>query len=114
MKLDKKGWGTREMIAISGILFFLLLIVTYNIYVFYHNIDSSHYYTLESNLIDAAREYSEKSGNNKGQISSDYLISNGYLDPLYDVEGRKCEGHVVFENDDYQAYLSCENYQTSK
>ena len=115
MKLDNRGWGTKEMIIMSSILFFLLLVVTVLIYSFYHNMDMRPfvYSELEANLRSSAVRYANDNNVLVGQVTSDELEEEGYLTGLYDKKNRKCNGYVVIDSGTYNTYIKCRDYTTS-
>ena len=64
MKLNNKGWGTMEMLLLSGGLLIALLIAVFFISKLYGSFESSNinrqYVDLENKLEDAAKEYVSK------------------------------------------------------
>lgn len=116
MKLDNHGWGTKEMIIMSSILFFLLLIVTVSIYSFYNNMGSSFsiYDNLESRIKAAAERYANENGIVIGRVTSTELEQGGYLNTFIDSRGRDCSGYVEVNNAIFTPYISCPDYKTKK
>ena len=60
MKLNKKGWGMKELIIMSSVLFVFLLVAAYYVYVLYSSsgINKNNPYTsLESQLEIATTKY---------------------------------------------------------
>ena len=123
MKLSKNGWGTIEMILLSGGLFIALLVSIFFIGKLYGSLGGSignkQYIDLENSLEEAASRYITE--NNVAvigeyRISHDTLNSNGYINQLKDADGNDCAGYVIVTNIDniryYSGYISCENYQT--
>ena len=117
IKLNNKGWGLREMMIISAILLVFLLFAAYYIYVLYNNLDEDKagvYAKLELKLQTAAVKYVKDNNIKKGKaiISLDDLQDAGYIDMFTDPKDDKCNGYVIYENNDYDSYISC-NYFTS-
>ncbi|MBE6148921.1 MAG: hypothetical protein E7167_05520 [Firmicutes bacterium] len=117
MKLNNKGWGLKEMMIISSILLLFLLFAAYYIYMLYNNLDTSSasvYGKLELKLQTSAVSYVNKHNlqNSKVIISLDDLQKAGYIDIFTDPNDDACNGYVIYENQDYKSYISC-NYYTS-
>ena len=113
MRLNNKGWGFTQMIIMSGILFFLLLVVSYYIYIFYNRIDvekGSQYFNLETKLKSAAVIYSRNINSLSGRVSLSTLKSLGYIDTFYDENGNPCNGYVLYNDDRYDSYIRCNNF----
>lgn len=114
MKLDNRGWGTKEMIIMSSILFFLLLVVTVMIYSFYNNKGNNAYtYSgLESTLRSAAIRYANDNNILIGEITVSQLKQEGYLTSFKDDKGRDCSGYVELQNGQASAHINCPDYRT--
>ena len=118
IKLNNHGWGLKEMLIMNSILIILLLLASYYVYVLYNNLDvrkGTQYYKLESALQVAAVRYvnSKNMLNSKGIVRLYDLQKEGYINSFDDSNGNSCDGYVVYNNDDYKSYISCEFY-TSK
>ena len=123
MKLNNKGWGTMEMLLLSGGLLIALLIAVFFISKLYGSFESSNinrqYVDLENKLEDAAKEYVRKeniSVQSELRISATTLKDKNYLDSLTDNEGNNCSGYVSVMNSNgtnyYSAFISCPKYET--
>lgn len=114
MKLGNHGWGTKEMIIMSSILFILLMIVTYYIYAYYRNIGVNTYtYTnLESKLQNAARNYASDNNILVGEVTSRQLMKEGYLSSFVDDNNRECTGYVDINSNHIKPYIKCPKYTT--
>lgn len=119
MKLNKKGWGTVEMLLLSAGIFIALLVVVYFISKLYGSFDASisnrKYADIETKLASAAKKYViENNVNVNGNIIiySETLQALGYISALED----NCSGYVDVSRVDlintYKAYISCDNYKT--
>ena len=115
MKLNKRGWGLKEMLIMSAILFALLLIVTYYIISLYHDLainDRKYYTDLEVKIQTAAVKYTTLYGE-KEYISLDDLKNVNLIDALNDENGNRCNGYVKVKGYNYYSYVSCDDYTTS-
>ena len=123
MKLNNKGWGTTEMLLLSGGLLIALLVAVFFISKLYGSFESSNlnrqYVDLENKLEEAAKEYVRKeniSVQNDLRISATTLKDKNYLDGLSDNEGNNCSGYVSVMNSNgikyYSAFISCPKYET--
>lgn len=113
MKLNKKGWGLTQMLIMSAILLFLLLVVSYYIYIFYNGLDErggTKYFALESKLKSAAVIYSKNINSSSGRVSLSTLKSLGYIDVFEDEDGSACNGYVLYNDDSYDSYIRCNNF----
>ena len=120
MKLSKNGWGTTQMLLLSGGIFLALLIVVILLSQFYGSYNtmmtSNYYHNLERNMIYSAKSYSnDKQLYNieNYRIDSSVLINEGYLDSLDDPDGKNCIGYVLVSNNNYNAYILCNKYKTA-
>lgn len=117
-ELRKKLLKNIIMIAAVFVLVFIILI-------FYQGCSGKKisYAQVENKLVSAAKKYFEKTELypiNNGEtvvVSSDVLISNGYLKKFEDLtDAKNCFGQVTVqkngENYNYLPYLSCDNYKT--
>ena len=132
MKLNNRGWGLIEMVALVGILFFFFLLSILLIRTFYANIDKNknevyienntsdkyvyNYTQIENNLKNAADNYMKDkyiSLDDVGfvTISMNKLIDFGYYS---NVSHEDCKGYVISQIIDGEVnskpYISCNNY----
>ena len=114
MKLDNRGWGTKEMIFLSSILLLVLLFVAFSIYKLYHSVENipSQYAMMEKNLVNYAQDYCKSNGK-KSVITVNELINSGYFDFFTDINDNPCDGYVLTTSNEYNAYISCEYYRTN-
>jgi len=124
LKLNNRGWGTVEMILLSGGLILALLVAIFFISKLYGDLASSVgnkvYVDLESKIELAAKNYIT---DNEIEISGEYkltlntLKSNNYITEFKDSEGNLCNGYVTITNIDninhYKGYILCNEYQTT-
>jgi len=124
LKLNNRGWGTVEMILLSGGLILALLMAIFFISKLYGDLASSVgnkvYVDLESKIELAAKNYIT---DNEIEISGEYkltlntLKSNNYITEFKDSEGNLCNGYVTITNIDninhYKGYILCNEYQTT-
>lgn len=115
MKLNNHGWGYRQMIIMSAILLIFLLFAAYNIFALYNNLDVSEatiYANLEGKLTMAAAGYiNERELHDQTVILSLRDLSKE-ISAFEDGEGRSCSGYVIYENNEYNAYIDCPEYTT--
>lgn len=118
LKLNNKGWGMKEMIIISLILFICLFIASYYIYVLYNRLisnDNSEYYTLEVKLKNAASKYIidyNVNTNDPIAITLSELRKKRYILIFEDDNSNACDGYVLIKNYDYTPYITCNDYTT--
>lgn len=123
MKLNKNGWGTMEMLLLSGGLLIALLVAIFFISRLYGSLDNAvgnkAYGDLEIALENAARNYVENNNvdvTEEYKITSESLINSGYLSNFNDPKGKKCYGYVLISRVDnintYAGYISCNEYTT--
>ena len=124
MKLNNKGWGTMEMLLLSGGLLIALIIAIYFIGTLYGSFSGSvgnkQYMDLETKLESAAKEYIDS---NKYEINGEFTINYKtlknyrYIDDLKDIDGNDCDGYVKISNINntiqYSGYIDCKNYKTT-
>ena len=113
MKLNNKGWGLTQMLIMNAILIFLLLVVSYYIYVFYNRLgtdDASEYYNLEIKLKSAALLYSKNNNSKSGKVSLNTLRQLGYIDNFNDANNIECNGYVIYNDDQYLSYIRCKDF----
>ena len=124
MKLNNKGWGTVEMLLISGGLLLALIVAIFFINKLYGSFDKAvgnrYYMDLETKIEDAARKYINDYNiidPFNYRISLDTLQSGKYIDNVKDSNGNKCDGYVIVNKlnniNYYNAYISCPNYITT-
>ena len=123
MKLNKKGWGTLQMLLLSAGILLALLVAVYFISTFYgsfaKSIKNKKYADIEVSLASAAKKYvidNNIENNNTMTIYTDTLEVLGYIDSLRDDDGYPCTGYVVVTKNgmlnDYKSYIICKNYKT--
>lgn len=124
MKLRKNGWGTMQMLLLSGGLLLALMIAVFFISKLYSSfegtIGNKRYMDLENKIENAAKEYVTEKNleiNGEYKISLVTLKLNGYIDELKDINGYGCNGYVKITNVDntnhYKGYILCNDYQTA-
>lgn len=126
MTEKKNGWGTLEMLLLCGGLVIALLVAIYFISKLYGSFENStanrQYMNLEVRLENAAKSYIT---NYKINVIDEYRISletlkesDSNIKDFNDSKGNACDGYVIIKNIDnnnyYQAYITCEDYQTIK
>lgn len=124
MKLNNKGWGTMEMLLLSGGLLIALLIAVFFISKLYGSFEGSvgnkEYMDLTAKLESAAKSYFIKNDieiNGEYKISYETLKDTGFIKNLVDADGNNCDGYVIVKKDEnnlskYNGYISCKNYSS--
>lgn len=125
MKLNKHGWGLREMLILSGILILFLIIAIYFIYTMYNNfegeINAGYYQGLEEKLENQAKVfisdyYVEPLSTDKVTITRSVLNSYNLDVNLVDKDNNACSGYVTAYksqgNEIYKSYIKCPRYMT--
>lgn len=123
MKLNNHGWGMRQMIWLTSGLLIALIVAIYFISILFNSLDvtrvDNSYFDLETKLENAAIRYVSDNDidiNNIKKISLSTLKNEGYIEDFRDEEGNYCGGYVktsyVGNVEDYEAYISCNNYET--
>jgi len=126
MILNNKGWGLKEMLFFSAILFFCLLVVVFLINNLYSSIEENmstnnhqtssenNYEKVERNLAQAAKRYYKIHKDEIGEIIiSDELIEENYLTvEKMTVDNDICEGYVLIEDNEYSPFITCASYET--
>jgi hypothetical protein len=125
MRLNKHGWGLRQMLLLSGILIIFLIIAIYYIFVLYNSFSEDvtieEYYDMEEKLEDQARIYLNDYYD--GTLTSDNLtITRSILREynldvsLIDDNGDACSGYVIASKSkgitNIDGYIKCNNYET--
>ena len=124
MKLDNKGWGTMEMLLLSGGLLVTLIVAIYFIGTLYGSfsgtLGNKQYMDLETKLESAAKKYiNSHNFEITGEFTINYktLKNYGYIDELKDIDGNDCDGYVKISNIDninlYAGFIHCNNYKTT-
>ena len=120
---NNHGWGMREMLIFSAIIFFFVILAVVLINNLYQGLTSElpsaqknekkyGYRDVEVNLRDAAKKYVLKTKDTSDLIISDELIRNNYLtNKQMRVEDDECSGYVLVD-ENYAAFISCDNYET--
>ena len=125
MKLNKRGWGTMEMILLSSGLLLALLVAIFFISKLYGGMDEMvkrrEYYSLEEKLEEASKRYVIEKNleiTSEQRINLNTLKNNNFIDEFEDEDGNACSGYVIVknmgENLEYNSYISCDDYQTEK
>lgn len=118
MKLNNKGWGLKEMVIVSILLFLCLFIASYYIYVLYNRLtsnDYSQYFNLEHKLKNAAANYIIDYSidlDDKASISLSEIRKKRYLISFEDEDGNDCSGYVIIDYGSIKPYIKCNNYTT--
>lgn len=124
MKLNNNGWGTIQMLLLSGGLLVALIVAIYFIGSLYGSfsgaVGNKQYMDLETKLEEAAKEYVDSNSfeiNGEFTISYTTLKSYNFIDDLKDIDGNDCNGYVKISNIDninhYTGFISCKNYITT-
>ena len=123
--MNNHGWGLQEMIILCCILVGFLLLVVVLVNQLYSGVEQMEYETnekygysykeIEKNLENAAKKYFQKNKSSVMVTSEDLLledyITSSKLIPLN--KNEPCIGYVnILENKNYEAYISCEDYET--
>lgn len=126
MRLTNHGWGLREMIFLSAVIFFFVIVAAVMVNNLYSELDlsqdtgssstSSNGYTyseIEQNLSSAARRYYRTHSDDASTIViSEDLVELGYLrSSQLQTQDDVCEGYAVI-GDDFKAYITCSYYET--
>lgn len=123
MKLNKNGWGTLEMLLLSGGLLIALIVSIFFISKLYGSFSGAtgnrQYIDLENKLETAASNYindNEIEINGEYKITLDTLQARGYIGDLKDIDGKDCYGYVKVNNieniNHYSGYITCNGYET--
>lgn len=121
MMLNKNGWGLKEMIVVSGVLIFFLVLAIYNIYTINTYFKKQEYYNLENRLLEQSLVYLDNYYDDiltsEGIIVSNNLLKKYDLDiPLVDKTGSPCDGYVKITKShgkvNKTAYITCNKYST--
>lgn len=114
MKLNKHGWGLKEMIIMAAVLIVFLIAAFYCISLIYGNFSATEatvYIELENELAYAARDYVED-GHDSTFISLNTLMEEGYIASFDDFQLDPCDGYVIHDNGEYISYISCKKFKT--
>ena len=124
MVMNKNGWGLSEMIVLCCILIGFLLLTVVLVNQLYNDVEQMNintserygysYKEIENNLREAAKKYYKKNKDAVLIMSDDLLlddyITSSKLTPLNKAE--PCIGYVKIENNVFESYISCEEYET--
>lgn len=113
--LNKHGWGLKQMLIMTAILFLFLLIMVHYIIVLYANIRENNnavYVSLENKIAYAARDYINDDHPKSSVIKLSTLKRLEYIDTFKDADDNNCRGYVLYENGEYLPFISCNNYKT--
>ena len=109
MKLDNKGFGLKELLFGSVILFLILLILSYYVYTLYKGLNSPGNYEYARSKVlleNAAKDYSKRYGYNENEILTYKLLRDyGLIEEL----GDNCKGYVILKNYNYEVYVKCDH-----
>lgn len=126
MKLTNHGWGLREMIFLSAVIFFFVIVAAVMVNNLYSDLNlsqnndssstSSNGYTyqdIEQNLSSAARRYYRSHSDDTSTIViSEDLVELGYLkSSQLETNDDVCEGYAIIA-DDFEPYITCSYYET--
>ncbi len=119
MLRNNHGWGLKEMLFLSALLLFFVLLVAFSISQFYQDLEggisssSNSYEAIESRLKVAAKKYHQEGKNEESLILSDTLLSEGYLS-LNDLTYQDdiCEGYVIVKEKEYTPFIHCAYYES--
>ena len=125
MKLNNKGWGTMQMLLLTGGLLIALLVAVFFIAKLYGSfagsIGNRQYMDLENKLEAAAKNYIADRGievNGDYKVTYETLKNNNYITELSDLNGNSCNGYVRITTVDnishYKGYIICVDYQTNE
>lgn len=123
MKLNKNGWGTMEMLLLSGGLLIALLVAIFFISKLYGSMEltlgNKQYIDLENKIELAAKNYIEDNSisvNGEYKLTLTTLKNNKYISNFEDKNNNSCNGYVMITNIDninhYKGYILCNDYQT--
>lgn len=121
MLLNKHGWGLREMLLVSSVLFIFLFIAIFYIYALYDNLDKNMlvtpYSEMESKLERQANIYLNDYYDNalsehEITITRSVLKSHDLDVSLIDPNGNSCSGYVLASKNGVKAYIKCDEYTT--
>lgn len=129
MKLNKRGWGLREMLILSAILIFFFCLAIYFIYVLYSSLSNSLstnnemlvnytlYKNYEEKLYNAGENFLLNNISYQDSvINLSTLISAGYISEIKDLDTKnECNGYIKVHDLDereIQAFIKCDNYIT--
>ena len=115
---NNHGWGLKEMLFFSAIIFFFVILAFVLINNLYQGltgesaINQTYSYTsIEQNLSNAAKKYA-RSKNTSNLIISEDLMDAKYLkESEMKTKDDVCAGYVLVE-ENYKAYITCNNYET--
>jgi len=119
---NNHGWGLREMLFLSSILFIAVLVVAFLVNKLYDGLvgtpttsdTARSYQAIEENLKSAAKRYYRQYKNEVGEI----ILSNELLDVNYLTESKLtykedlCEGYVMIVDNNFIPFITCDNYET--
>lgn len=121
MRLNNRGWGTKEMITMTAFLFIMLGISWYFISKLYDGmltrnavtIESSYYKYMENSIKDAAIDYyTDNNLTEPAILSYNLLRSMGYISNIKDFFNLTCTGYVIVNDNSYKPYIRCKDYKT--
>lgn len=123
--LNKHGWGLKEMLILSGILVFFLIIAIFFIVRMYNELDmqvtNKSYVNMEDKLAENARVYLDNYYDgvltSEGIIITQNVLKAYGLDTLLEDDyGNSCTGYVKASKSagitNVLPYIKCNNYTT--
>ncbi len=121
--MKKNGWGTLQMLLLSGGLLLALLIAVFFISKLYGSYEGSksnkEYADLEARIENAAALFIRLNSievSSSFRVDLDALQNSGLVNDFKDDLGNSCDGYViVIKNDiayDYEGRIKCPNYTT--
>lgn len=128
MNLNHHGWGLKEMILLSSILFAFLLVSIFMIIRLYSGLNKSgitdkpvvhrfSYEEIENNVLEAGIDYYNEyyAGEDHVKVTVDRLRRKSFItsnELRANDEKKSCTGYVEFEDGSSKAYIKCDHYIT--
>ncbi len=121
---NNQGWGLKEMLFLSALLLFFVLLIAVLVNNLYSGLEkdnlnsnttkSNTYEQVEKNLSEAAKRYYKiHKSEVKELIVSDMLLEEKYIDmKKLTVDNDICEGYVIISENTFIPYISCAEYET--
>jgi len=124
MKQNNHGWSLKEMLFLSGVLLFFVLLVAFLVNHLYSGLSMDNqletknqalnYTQVENNLKQAGiRFYHQHKNEVNDLITSRLLLEKNYITQESLTVGTDvCEGYVLYQNQSFRSFIHCEHYQT--
>lgn len=120
---NNHGWGLKEMLFLTALLLFFLLVIAVLVNNLYSGLEKNNqtttpknnytYKQVEENLKEASQKYIKKIKEEKELVSSEELLKENIIELEKLTSGNDiCEGYVKIENKVYTPYISCVHYKT--